>query len=148
MIQKLRFALAWVESILLVPIMVLHEASHMAACLVFRADLYELFLLLHDGNEGIRCWGVWHEDLEGPAEVAISLAPLVWLPIGWLAMDLSVWLGLYLFLTGFSGLGDVLHVLHYTGIATIPLPGFVDFDELEELHDDRITIVEFSGRST
>lgn len=147
MIQKLRFTMAWAQSLIAVPIVLLHEVTHMAACIAFGADLYELFLLLNEENEGIRCWGVWHEKVGGVAEIIISLSPLIWIPIGWLLMDVSLLVGLFVFLIGFSGVGDIFHVLHYTGIFTVPIPG-LDFDELDELHDDRITVFEFSGRST
>ena len=147
MMDKLSYIHAWAGSVLVAPFVILHEATHMAACLLFRAKLYELFLLLEEDSHGIHVWGVWREDVGGYRDIAISLAPLIWLPVGWLAMDLSTWLSLFLLLTGVTGLGDVLHVLHYTGIATIPLPG-VDWEELEEPQDDRITLLRFPGRPT
>jgi len=143
MMDKLSYIHAWAGSVLVAPFVILHEATHMAACLLFRAKLYELFLLLEEDNYGIHAWAVWREDVGGYRDIAISLAPLIWLPIGWAAFDVSGWLGGYLLFVGITGAGDVLQVLHYTGIATVPLPG-VDWEELSEVQDDRITLIEFS----
>lgn len=128
----------WLSTILLSPVMLLHELGHVLAAWAFDVQLYELAVIL-DERGGVSCWLVYHDNVDGVVDHAIALAPLVFMPVGYLLAQTHPVAGAVVFLAGLGGIGDVAHTLYRLDLFEAEL-----FDELDDAFDDRVTLWTFN----
>lgn len=138
-LSALRIYWEWTWSILVLPVMVVHELAHIVACLALDVELWELGYV-PGGDGGIAVWFVSHEETSGLAEPFVTLAPLLLLPIGLALVRDFLVMGAIIGTAGWAGLGDLMHLLHEKGVLEMEF-----FENLDGRHEDeRVTVWTFT----
>lgn len=141
MLERAAYAYGWTISLLILPVILIHEAAHLVACVALRVQPYEVFYLPYEDRGGIECWAVWHETTNGYRDIAITLAPLTLLPVGFLIGEVSMLLAGLFILAGWAGIGDILQLIHLSTRFTVPV---IDFDDMTARHSERVTMLTFN----